>query len=744
MIRSKYDWKLLEAAPSDITEEFRKITKKLKLDPLASDTLWERGIRSPEEIEAFLNPSLEQLHDPYLLHDMDKAVTRIRQAIETGEKILIYGDYDADGMTSASIMKSALDELGADEQAQVYLPNRFTDGYGPNLDVYQYWIEKEEITLIITVDNGIAGLEPIAWAQEHGADVIVTDHHSLADELPNAFAIVHPRHPESEYPFDDLCGAGVAFKVATALLESVPVDMLDLAAIGTVADMVSLADENRVLVSLGLKQLQATDRVGLLELMRLAGSDMSNLTEDTIGFQIAPRLNALGRLDDPNPAVTLLTGWDEEECLEIAKNIDSWNTKRRSITGKIYEEAEAMLDEEAPVQVLYHADWHKGVLGIVAGRLLEKIHRPVIMLAEEDGILRGSGRSIEAFNIFDALNAHRELFIAFGGHAQACGLTIALENVDKLKTALTEEISAQNVDLDKKAEITLVDTLELDTLSLDTAKSLSKLAPFGMNNPLPKFLLKDFKVVQSRTMGANNQHLKLRLAQGKTQLDAIYFGHGDEQLEFEQADTELAVTLSTNSWNGQTTLQMMVEDAKADGIELIDIRGRQISLPENAFIFEKNSPKNAIMENVLVVLDAPENSAELADLAAFIKENDFRLIYFKNQLKKKYYLSGPGTREQYAALYKALYQFPEFDVRYKLNNLASYLKIPALLLQKMIQVFEELGFVRINEGLMTLIKDAPHKEISSSQIYQRLQETIQLQELFALAPVKEIYQRLTN
>ncbi|MDR2976446.1 MAG: single-stranded-DNA-specific exonuclease RecJ [Streptococcaceae bacterium] len=739
MIQSKYDWKLLDVTP---TEEFQKITKKLKLDQLAANTLWERGLHGQNEIEDFLNPSLDQLHDPYLLHDMEKAVTRIRQAIEAGEKILIYGDYDADGMTSASIMKSALDELGADEQSQVYLPNRFTDGYGPNLEVYKYWIEKEDITLIITVDNGIAGLEPIAWAQAKGVDVIVTDHHSLADELPNAFAIVHPRHPESQYPFDDLCGAGVAFKVATALLENVPVDMLDLAAIGTVADMVSLTDENRVIVALGLKQLQATDRIGLLELMRLAGCDLSNLNEDTIGFQIAPRLNALGRLDDPNPAVKLLIGWDEEECIEIAKTIDQWNSKRRTITDKIYQEAESMLDTDALVQVLYHSGWNKGVLGIVAGRLLEKIHRPVLILAEEDGILRGSGRSIEGFNIFEAMNKHRELFITFGGHAQACGLTIAQENVEKLKAVLAQELIDQKIDLDKKPEISLIGSLVFDDISIDTVKSLSKLAPFGMNNPLPRFLAKNYQVVQSRTMGADNQHLKLQLAQGKTQIDAVYFGHGDEQFEFEQVESELVVGLSANSWNGQTTLQMMIEDAKVVGIELLDIRSRKISLPENAVIFEKNYSKSDIMEKVLVVLDAPEDSVDFANLSQLIKENDFQVIYFKNQLKKSYYLSGAGTHEQFAMLYRALSQYPEFDVRYKLGSLSNYLKIPEGLLQKMIQVFEELGFVKIDEGLMTKIKDAPHKEISSSRIYQELLKTIQLQEFFSLAPVKEIYQKL--
>ncbi|MDR0300360.1 MAG: single-stranded-DNA-specific exonuclease RecJ [Streptococcaceae bacterium] len=745
MIKAKYDWKLLESEPD---EDFLKLIKKLKLDTMTGKIIWENGLREKEEIEAFLNPDSSQLHDPFLLHDMEKAIERIRTAIENQEKILIYGDYDADGMTSASIMKSALDELGADELAQVYLPNRFSDGYGPNLEVYKYWIEKEGITLIITVDNGVAGNEPIEWAQAHGCDVIVTDHHSMPPVLPEAFAIIHPQHPDSEYPFDDLCGAGVAFKVATALLESVPTEMLDLVAIGTVADMVSLraGGENRVLVSLGLKQLKNTDRAGLLQLMQLAGSDLQSLNEETIGFQIAPRLNALGRLDDPNPAITLLTGWDEDETLEIAKMIEAKNTERKAITEKIMAEAETMIDFESSVQVLYHADWHKGVLGIVAGRLLEKYGKPVIMLAldEESGELRGSGRSVEQFNIFEALNKHRELFIAFGGHAQACGLTIHLDKVNELIEALNQELDNQGADLAVRAELQVAEEIELDNLSLNSLNLLAKLAPFGMGNPKPKFLIKDYKIQNVRTMGKDNSHLKLRLSQGKSQIDAILFGQGDKAIEFEQVETELLVELSSNTWNGQTSLQLMISDARAYGIELIDLRSHTVALPENIAVFENNSLKNDIIASVLLVRDAPTEKTGFDVLQTVLATKNLEVIYFINHYENLYYLNGAGTRAQYASLFKAIYQFSEFDVRYKLGQLSSYLKIPQDLLVKMIQIFEELGFVKITDGLMTAVKDPEHHEISESKIYQELEQTIKAQEFFALSPVKEIYNKLKN
>lgn len=736
MIKSKYIWKLTE---SDLPDEFLKLSKKYKLDTLAAQILWQRGIRAEEEIQAYLNPDLQQLHDPFLLHDMEKAVQRILTAIENGQNILIYGDYDADGMTASSVMKSALDELGA--EVQVYLPNRFTDGYGPNLDVYKYFIQNEDIDLIITVDNGVAGHEAIAYAQSQNVDVIVTDHHSMPEVLPEAFAIVHPEHPESNYPFKYLAGVGVAFKVATALLDYIPSDMLDLVAIGTIADMVSLTDENRILVSHGLKVLANTERAGLMELMRLSGTDFEKVNEETIGFQIAPRLNALGRLDDPNPAIELLTGWDEEVAAEIAQMIDEKNSERKVIVENIFNQALTMITDE-PIQILHHKDWHKGVLGIVAGRLLEQFHKPIIMLAEEEGVLRGSARSIENFNIFEALNEHRELFMAFGGHKQAAGMTFALENAEAIKQVMLDFIQENDIDMSEKSSLEVQGSLQFDEISLETIRSLEKLSPYGMDNPKPHFLLTDYQVEQARSMGKDNSHLKLKLVQNGQALDAVYFGHGAESLEFEQSDTELVGTLSSNTWNGTTTVQLMVADARVNGVELLDIRSRQVELPKNTIRFVHNEVKNGTIEEVLIIEEAPTDKEALSALTELIHEQEFELIYFKNTIKKNYYLTGAGTREQFARFYKAIYQYPEFDIRFKLKDLANYLKIPDILLIKMIQIFEELNFVTIDNGMMSVNKAAEKRDISESNIYQELQEIVAFQELFALSPVKEIYKKL--
>ena len=727
MIRSKYDW---EWMPSFSDQTFTKAAKEEGLDSLAAQILYQRGIQTPQALVAFLHPSLDNLHDPYLLHDMEKAVERIRRAIEDYEQILIYGDYDADGMTSASILKEALEELGA--ECQVYLPNRFTDGYGPNQSVYKYFIEQQAVSLIVTVDNGVAGHEAIAFAQEAGVDVIVTDHHSLPNQLPDAYAIIHPEHPAGNYPFKELAGCGVAFKLATALLEQVQPDLLDLVAIGTIADMVSLTDENRVMVQYGLSLLKQSERIGLQEMMRLAGLEPSQVNEETVGFQLAPRLNALGRLDDPNPAIELLTGFDEEEVAAIAAMIDEKNTERKDLVQAIYEEAKSLVQADKPVQVLAAEGWNPGVLGIVAGRLLEELQQPVIVLSIQDGLAKGSARSVEAVDIFQALNDHRDLFVAFGGHSGAAGMTLQVENLEALSEVLTAFILENQLDLTQKPSLVLDEELNLAELSLDSVKSLEKLAPFGMNFAKPIFFLRDVQVESARTMGQDNAHLKLRLLKDGVNVDLVAFGQGQLAQEFSQVkDLELAVHLSVNQWNGHRTIQLMLVDARVHGVQLFDIRAKNSPLPEAVPILTAEVEGDRV-----VLLDIPERPEDLQELFA---GKDFQAIYFKNQIQQAYYLTGYGSREQFAKFYKAIYQFPEFDVRYKLNYLANYLTIPYILLIKMVQIFQELGFVTITDGVMTVNKEAQKREIAESQIFQDLKKTVQFQELMALGTPQEIY-----
>lgn len=406
-----YNWQLPKKTEMPI--EFLQQCEKLNLNKTLARLLWQRGIQSEEALAEFLQPQIERLHDPFQLFEMEKVVERIQGAVLNGERIMVYGDYDADGITSTTIMTEALELLGAD--VSFYLPNRFKDGYGPNLAVYKEMIASG-IQLIITVDNGVSGHEAIDYANEQGVDVIVTDHHELSKTLPNAFGIIHPRHPKGNYPFGELAGVGVAFKVACALLEEVPAEFLDLVAIGTVADMVSLTDENRILVTYGLKALQQTERLGLQALLKISGVDETKLDEQSIGFALAPRLNAIGRLADPNKAVTLLKTFDQSEAESLAKELDSINKERKSLVETITKEALALIEPEDDIHIVAKQGWHEGVLGIVAGRILKETGKPALVLTiKEDGIAKGSGRSTDSLNMFEMLDSLRDLFTSFGG-----------------------------------------------------------------------------------------------------------------------------------------------------------------------------------------------------------------------------------------------------------------------------------------------------------------------------------------
>ncbi|MBS7576169.1 MULTISPECIES: single-stranded-DNA-specific exonuclease RecJ [unclassified Enterococcus] len=746
---SKFQWQL---APEISIKSEQALYSQAAIDPIVARLLASRGINSEEKLTAFLNPNFSALHDPFLLNDMQKAVERINQAINAGENILIYGDYDADGMTSTSVLKEALDELGA--EVITYLPNRFTDGYGPNKEIYQYYIDNEKVSLIVTVDNGVAGHEAIEYAQNNGVDVIVTDHHGLPQTLPNAYAIIHPEYPDSSYPFKYLAGVGVAFKLSTALLGYPPVESLDLVAIGTIADMVSLTDENRVLVSLGLAQLRVTEREGLIALFKLAGVHLSTITEETIGFQIAPRLNALGRLDDPNPAVSLLTSF-EDDVVEIAEMIEAKNTERRAIVEQIREEASELLDLTQSVQILAKANWHPGVLGIVAGNIVEQTGKPTILLTIENGIAKGSARSVDSLDLFAALDAHRELFIAFGGHAGAAGMTLDVANLEKLQTVLNDYVEQNQLDLTQKKSLLIDEIIKVSEVDLKLIENLNQLAPFGMDNPKPIFEFEAVKTSFAKAIGVNEAHLKLKISDGQAELPVIAFNYGTKKDLLEQASQfNIVGTLSINEWNGQSFPQLMMQDFSIETVQVLDLRSKHKSLPDQADYLVFNSKLKAKISDKtlvsidetarsgsLVVVDTPEEPLALTD---FINKNNYQLIYFKNMILQPKYINGVGTRAQFERLFKVINQYPEFDLRHKLKALAQYLKIEQELLVDMVKVFQELGFVIISEGIMRPVHSPEKKEISSSLVYQKRCQAVQIEKFFALEDVQIIYKKIVD
>lgn len=756
MKQASFRWQLPQK--QELPTTFTELLKEHNIPLLLGSLLWNRNLRTSEELNAFLHPSLEMLHDPFLFHDMEKAVERIQQAIIDGERILVYGDYDADGITSTTIMKETLELLGA--EVEFYLPNRFKDGYGPNKKVYEEKIA-EGIQLIVTVDNGVSGDEAISYAVEQGVDVIVTDHHEMPTDLPPAYAIIHPRHPEGSYPFGELAGVGVAFKVACALLDEVPTEFLDLVAIGTIADMVSLTDENRVLVFYGLQAISQTERLGLSKLIEVSGVSTETIDETSIGFSIGPRLNAIGRLEDPNSAVNLMTTFDEEEASTLAEELNQINHRRKELVETVTEAAMNQIDPNARVNLIAGENWHEGILGIVAGRILRETGKPTIVLTiKDDGSAKGSGRSVESVNLFKMLDGMRELLTSFGGHHAAVGLSLAAKDI----SVLQEQMNQYMIEHQLEGGIDLMIDAILPVAAVSTAfvDSLKLLAPFGMDNPVPKFLFEKVAVVNSRQIGGNKQHLKFTLTDDTRQkLEGVGFGFGDAALEFQSDELSVTGQLSINEWNGNRIPQLMLDDYQINALQVFDYRPKRnhqrldfeettlfLSFSEkNATKFEKainqrivvfkdierfQSEVSAEEYQQLLIMDCPVDSEVLKDITSYL---NLSRVYFMCVTEDEAYLDGIGSREQYAKLFKFIANQKQIDVRYKLNVVADYLKIPQKLLVFMIQVFSELGFVTIKDGVMQRVENPTNHQLTESRLYQERLQKIKTEEFLLLSDI---------
>lgn len=754
MKQANYNWQM--PSEIDLPPEFIDQLEKEHIPTFLGQLLWHRGIKTPQAMTAFFHPELDQLHDPFLLYGLKKAVKRIQQALENEETILIYGDYDADGITSTSLMKETLELLGAD--VSYYLPNRFKDGYGPNIEVYKEKIAAG-VQLILTVDNGVSGKEAIDFANSQGVDVIVTDHHELPQVLPDAYAIIHPRHPNGQYPFGELAGVGVAFKLACALLDEIPVDFLDLVAIGTVADMVSLTDENRVLTVFGLQALKQSQRIGLLELFRVSQILPEEIDESTIGFALAPRLNALGRLQDPNEAVELLTTFDPDKAHNLSEQLNQINDQRKTITQEITKEAMNQIIPNKKMQIIVGKNWHEGVLGIVAGNIAQKVGQPTIVLTStQEGGLKGSGRSVDSVNLFKLLDQARDLMTSFGGHHAAIGLSLPEENLslldEKVNTILeTKQIQPMN-------NLAIDTVLSLSDVSLAHIEAMQSLAPFGMDNPLPHILFKNCSVINTRTVGADGKHLKLSVKdQSEANVEGIGFDFGSDILEFQSEAVDLVAQLSINEWNHKRIPQMILKDYRVDHIQVFDYRSKKyqknltfsaptlfvsFSEKETKKLFDKikqpvvtyTDAKNfhSVVENTdfeqIVLVNCPE---QLEDAKLAIETAKVSRIFFLCAAKDDAYLDGVGTREQYAKLFRFISKQQQIDVRYKLSIMANYLNIPEKLLFFMIQVFFELGFVTITDGIMKHVQEPKPHALTESQLYQRRLDKIKTEEFLLLS-----------
>jgi single-stranded-DNA-specific exonuclease len=541
--------------------------------PLVAQLLVNRGIQDPEVARAFLQDTAA-MGSPFLLKDMTRAVERVRNAIRGGERMAVYGDFDTDGVTATVLLVEVLTALGAN--ARPYIPHRVDEGYGLNLEALRQ-LYREGVRLVITVDCGIRSVEEVERASR-GLDLILTDHHSVGDDVPPAVAVINPKQPDCPYPFKDLSGVGLAFKLAQALLRvqarmgepcGVTEDsLLDLVALGTVADLVPLQEENRTMVRRGLDALNNAGRPGVEALMANAGLRRGEVDATAIGFRLGPRLNAAGRIDTAMLAYRLLTSREPLETKELADKLGELNRRRQELTEAMVSAAEAQVMADHPDAHLYLAaseDFEPGIVGLAASRLTEAYYRPSVVVELGDLESRGSCRSIPEFNITKALESCRHLLIRFGGHAAAAGFTVATADLEDLQHRLQAIASEQLAGVELRPTLGIDMEVPLEEVDWATQGLLAQLEPCGMENPQPVLMSPDVQVSDVRAMGTEGKHLKLTLRDGRgVSWDAVYFRHGDLLGQVSNR-VDVAYTLEINEWNHRKRLQLHVQDLRAVG-----------------------------------------------------------------------------------------------------------------------------------------------------------------------------------
>ena len=546
----------------------KALSEALGTSPVLAQLLLNRDIRTPEQAQNFLFGTLSDCHDPFLMKDMPKAVSRIKQAIAKNEKILVYGDYDVDGVTSTALLSYVFQRIGADYET--YIPNRLEEGYGLNIrGVAQ--AREDGVKLLITVDCGINSVEEVTCANNYGIDVIVTDHHEVKEkELPPAYAIIDPHQADCPYPYKHLAGVGVAYKLARALMEGaeeVADEHLDLVALGTIADICPLNGENRILSKLGLRKLQETGKEGLKALMEVARISPRALTCRHVGFIIGPRINATGRVGSANTALELLMCKDAGKAREIARDLDKQNRNRQQIEKDILKQAQEKAKEELDLKrdkviVLADENWHPGVLGIVASRLTEEYYLPAILIAIEDDFCRGSGRSVEGFDLFAAIMQASEPLINFGGHEAACGIRIKKDNINRFRESLNKAAAKSFPAAEEMVSELHIDlNLPISYLGVKLINELRMLMPHGPGNTVPVFSTNDMKVKSApRDIGRNG--FKFLAGCGNVVCEAVTFKKNEISKPKAGNIINLAYTPSINSWEGIDSIQLGIKDLK--------------------------------------------------------------------------------------------------------------------------------------------------------------------------------------
>lgn len=550
-------------------EDIKRLEKKYNISNLLATVLVNRGIIEDEQIRMFLDPVRTDFHDPFNMPDMEKAVNRIIMAINKNEKVVIYGDYDVDGITSTTVLKKFLEEHGL--KVDYKIPNRLSEGYGLNIDAIKE-IGEQKYNLIITVDCGISGIEEIDYATKLGIDVIVTDHHEPLEEIPKCVAVVDCKRKDNKYECNSLAGCGVVFKLIQAISikngykEEDYLKYLDIVCVGTISDIVPLVDENRVIAKLGLKLVNKTKNIGLKSLIESTG--FNEISSSTVSFGLAPRINACGRMGFEEEALRLFLTNDLNEAKEITNKLNDFNKERQSIEKKIYDEAIVQIEkkhlDKNSVIIVGGENWHHGVIGIVSSKITELYYKPSILVCfEDDGTAKGSGRSISGFDLHGALNELSDLLIKFGGHEMAIGLSLQKENFEEFCQKM--QTIADKSNISELLPVLKIDKeISVNNLSLEEVDSLSSLEPFGESNKMPYFLYKNLKIDSIRAI-SEGKHLKLTLKeeQNGTIISCIGFNQGDLVNDYRLFDrVDVVGTLEINEFNGRKSVQINLKDIR--------------------------------------------------------------------------------------------------------------------------------------------------------------------------------------
>lgn len=744
----KYNW-----IYPNYDENFIKELESYSISKNIAKILNARNITDMTSVKKYFSDEYEEGYDPFLIHDMQKAVDRINEAIENEEKILVYGDYDADGITSTVLLVETLISMGANVSS--YIPNRFEEGYGPNKEAFTKIINLG-ITLIITVDNGIAGVEEVDLANELGCDVIVTDHHKIQDTIPNAYAIIHPEHPEGNYPFKKLAGVGVAFKLAHALLEIFPDFLLDLVAIGTIADMVSITDENRIFVKQGLELINEDPRIGLKMLLELSGID-TKIDEQTVGFYIAPKLNSIGRMDSAKLGLTFLMAEDPVTARALAEQIEQYNIQRKQVTEDIVKDVISKIENSDKKQknvIMVSGEYHEGVLGIVASNIVEKYQKPVFIMNEKEGILKGSARSIFDFNIYVAMNKISDLFLAFGGHTLAAGFSFEQSNFEKIEDFLDKEFEEfkQNNDLKANKNIDIVTSLE--DISYQFLNSLDALKPYGMDFEKPTVLIENAMVLNKAYFGSEKQYLRLTIADEVGNLDCITFKDSVTFDKVEKNDIiDLLCNIDKNNFNGRTKLQahiidihikeFLFEDLRSINYDIANIDTNCLKLSKHRDDKDNNFYQYKDLDSLIdkefeyiYLLDIPTSKEYLYKIINLKPKKVFLICEEKQVLSDVYLID----KNRLIKLFNLILSTnnKQINVAQQLDKLLVVLKTNVDSLKIMIQIFKELELINFVNNTIILNPDYKTVDLKKSSSFIRMENIFEVENLLLKESIANI------